>query len=123
MSSVIVNPTERLTAPEFCADQHAALQVAGHLRQCQAGHLDVIGDRVRSRVPWRSTMASGSPKPSCPWSANTVRGRASPATVQRSRAGVSQGSVGVVELGHELAVGGPGGGEFFASFAGDARTR
>ena len=30
--------------------------------------------------------------------------------------GVSPGSAGVVELGHELTVGGPGGGEFFALF-------
>ena len=34
----------------------------------------------------------------------------------RISCGVSLGSVGVVELGHELAVGGAGGGEFFALF-------
>ena len=61
-------------AARVCADQHAAPQVAGHLRQCHAGHLDVIGGRVRSRVPGAEHEPSALAEPSCPSSANTVRG-------------------------------------------------
>jgi hypothetical protein len=61
-------------AARVCADQHAALQVAGHLRQCQAGHLDVIGGRVRSRVPWAEHDGQRLAGTLLPWSANTVRG-------------------------------------------------
>jgi hypothetical protein len=50
-------------------DQDPAAQVAGQLGDREPGGLDVAAAVFEPAFPARSTMASGSPFPSAPWSA------------------------------------------------------
>ena len=56
------------------ADQHPAPQPGGQLGQREPGRLDMVAAVFDPAFPGRSMMASGSPDPPAPWSANTVSG-------------------------------------------------